>query len=72
VTDNGGNGIEVSGGCFFFPTPTGTENLIQANFSKGNAGVDMADQGGGCANTWKANNFENDSEDDGPRQGCIK
>jgi hypothetical protein len=72
VIDNGGNGVEIAGGCFFFPTPAGTENLIQANFSAGNAGADMVDQDGGCSNTWKANTFENDSEGDGPKRGCIR
>lgn len=72
VLDNGGNGIEIAGGCFFFPTPAGTDSLIQANVSRGNLGFDMAQQGEDCSNTWKANTFGTDSEGDGPKTGCIR
>jgi len=72
VLENGGSGIEIAGGCFFFPTPAGTGSVIQANVSRGNAGFDMADQNASCANQWKANTFGTDSEGDGPKQGCIR
>jgi hypothetical protein len=71
VLENGGNGIEVAGGCFF-GAPAGTGSVIQANVSKGNTGVDMADQNESCANQWKANTFGTDSEGDGPKRGCIR
>jgi len=72
VLENGGSGIEIAGGCFFFPTPAGTGSVIQANVSRGNAGFDMADQNASCSNQWKANTFGTDSEGDGPKQGCIR
>lgn len=72
VLENGGSGVEIAGGCFFFPTPAGTGSVIQANVSRGNAGFDMADQNASCSNQWKANTFGTDSEGDGPKSGCIR
>lgn len=73
VRDNGGNGVDLSGRCFFFPQPAGTGNLIQANVSAGNVGFDMAQRDGdACLNTWKSNTFDTDSEEDGPKKGCIR
>jgi len=72
VLENGGSGIEIAGGCFFFPTPAGTGSVIQANVSRGNAVFDMVDQNASCSNQWKANTFGTDSEGDGPKQGCIR
>ncbi len=69
--DNGGNGIEMSGGCFF-GSPPGNDNLIQANVSTGNLGFDLSDQNASCSNQWKANTFGTDSEGDGPKKGCIR
>jgi len=70
--DNGGDGISIVGRCFFFPTPPGTGNVIQANVSRGNGGFDLADENLECSNTWKSNTFGTDSEGDGPKSGCIK
>ena len=75
VLDNGGNGIEIVGGfpCRFGPPDIGgADNLIQANRSVGNVGLDALDVNVACVNTWKANQFKNDSEGDGPRAGCIR
>jgi hypothetical protein len=72
VLDNGGNGIEIVGGfpCRF--GPPGAGNLIQANRVVGSIGLDASDGNAGCVNTWKANTFDNDSEGDGPKAGCIQ
>ncbi|MEJ2258202.1 MAG: right-handed parallel beta-helix repeat-containing protein [Woeseiaceae bacterium] len=72
VLDNGGNGIEIVGGfpCTF--GPPGAGNLIQSNRAVGNLGFDAADVNAECVNTWKANQFDTDSEGDGPREGCIQ
>ena len=67
VSDNGNAGIGISGFCFGPGVFAG--NLIQANSVSGSSGVDLA---GSCDNTWKANQFESDSEGDGPRSGCIR
>lgn len=75
VLDNGGNGIDIVGGfpCRFGPPDLGgVDNLIQANRSVGNVGLDASDVNAACVNTWKANSFENDSEGDGPKAGCIR
>ena len=67
VDNNGNVGIGIAGFCFGPGVRAG--NLIQANNVSGSSGVDLA---GSCDNTWKSNNFETDSEGDGPRSGCIR
>jgi hypothetical protein len=67
VSNNGGNGITTSGFCIGPGIRSGS--LFQANHVSGSTGVDLD---GSCANTWKANRFETDSEGDGPRKGCIR
>lgn len=72
VLDNDGDGIAIVEGfpCTF--GPAGVDNLIKANRSKGNFGLDMSDANADCLNNWQNNKFDSDSDGDGPKRGCIQ
>lgn len=75
VLGNGGNGIDIVGGfpCRFGPPFLGgADNLFKSNRAVGNLGVDLSDINAECVNTWKSNQFDTDSEGDGPKAGCIR
>lgn len=72
ISDNAGDGISIMKGGFFPGGEPSTGNTVQANHVLGNGGVDLRDDNDACGNTWKSNTFETDSEDDGPRRGCIQ
>ena len=55
--DYQGNTSDGNVAGFYTLDPSGSANLIQANEASGNSEFDGAEDGGGCLNTWKANNF---------------